>query len=77
MIELLRKELPRHYNLNRSNIIVLNETTREKQFDLLDGGETMLVPYGTGGISFENSTQTDVEIINYEKFLNGLSGTSF
>lgn len=37
----------------------------------------MLVPYKTGNVSFEHSGQTGIIVINYEKFLNSLSGTVF
>lgn len=77
MIELLRQDFPCHYGLHKRNIIVPNETTNEEHFDLTDGGETMLVPYQTGNISFDHSEQTEIVVVNYEKFLNGLSGTTF
>ena len=37
----------------------------------------MVVEYRTGNISFERESTTLLEVINYERFLNGLSGTSF
>ena len=37
----------------------------------------MVVEYRTGNISFERESATLLEVINYERFLNGLSGTSF
>lgn len=77
MIELLRQDFPCHYGLHKKNIIVPNETTHEEHFDLTDGKETMLVPYKTGNVSFDHSKQTEIVVINYEKFLDGLSGTAF
>lgn len=77
MIELLRQDFPSHYGLHKRNIIVPNETTHEEHFDLTDGGETMLVPYQTGNVSFDHSEQTEIVVVNYEQFLNGLSGTTF
>lgn len=77
MIELLRQDFPCHYGLHKSKIAVPNETTNQEHFDLTDGGDTILVPYGAGNVSFDHSTQTDIVVINYEKFLNGLSGTAF
>lgn len=77
MIELLRQNFPCHYGLRKRNIIVPNETTHEEYFDLTDRNETMLVPYKTGNVSFNHSKQTEIVVINYEKFLNGLSGTAF
>lgn len=77
MIELLRQDFPYHYGLHKRNIIVPYETTHEEHFDLIDGGDTMLVPYNTGNVSFDHAEQTEIEVVNYEKFLNGLSGTAF
>lgn len=77
MIGLLRQDFPCHYGLHKRNIIVPNETTHEEHFDLADGGATMLVPYRTGNVSFDHSEQTEIVVVNYEKFLNGLSGTAF
>lgn len=77
MIELLRQDFPSHYGLHKRNITVPNETTHEEHFDLTDHENKMLVPYQTGNVSFDHSNQTEVVAVNYEKFLNGLSGTAF
>lgn len=77
MIELLKHDFPYHYGLQKQKIVVPNETTREEHFDLIDNGETMLVPYKKGNVSFDHSRQTNIEVVNYERFLNGLSGTVF
>ena len=78
MIDLLKNDLPAHYGLRRSNISVPSETTSEIHFDLTDKVTTgMVVEYRTGNISFERESATLLEVINYERFLNGLSGTSF
>ena len=73
-----KNDLPAHYGLRRSNISVPSETTSEIHFDLTDKVTTsMVVEYRTGNISFERESATLLEVINYERFLNGLSGTSF
>lgn len=77
MIELLEKDFPSHYGLNRKRITVPNKTTRDEQFDLTDSGDAMLVPYKTGNVSFVHSKQTEIQVICYEKFLNGFNGTAF
>ena len=78
MIDLLKNDLPVHYGLRRSNISVPSETTSEIRFDLTDEITTgMVVEYRTGNVSFERESATLLEVINYERFLNSLSGTSF
>lgn len=77
MIELLKQDFPAHYGLHRSKIDVLNERTNSEHFDLTDKGVNMIVAYQNGNVSFNHSSQTEVEVINYELFLNGLHGTSF
>ena len=72
MIDLLKNDLPAHYGLHRSNISVPSETTSEIRFDLTDKVMTsMVVEYRTGNISFERESATLLEVINYERFLNG------
>lgn len=77
MIELLKQDLPCYYGLHKKTITVPAETTHEEHFDLMDGGETIIVSYGEGNASFNHSKKTGVEVIHYEKYLNGLSGTAF
>lgn len=77
MIDLLTKELPAHYGLHRLVIVVPSETTSETHFDLTDEGGNMVVAYTTGNVSFSHESATELEVVNYECYLNGLSGTSF
>lgn len=77
MIDLLAQEFTAHYQLRRSKVEISNKTTCEEHFDLDDGDENMIVPYAKGNVSFEHAEQTEVEVINYEKFINSLQGTSF
>lgn len=77
MIELLEKDFPSHYGLKRKRIAVPNKTTSDEQFDLTDCGDTMLVPYKTGNVSFIHSKQTEIQVICYEKFLKAFNGTAF
>lgn len=78
MIGLLKKDLPDHYGLSRSNISVPYETTSETLFDLTDGVKSsMVVEYGKGNVSFGRESVTLLEVINYEQYLNGFSGTAF
>ena len=77
MIELLKQDFPAYYGLHRRQIEVLSETTNSEHFDLTDKGVNMIVAYQNGNVSFDHFCRTEVEVINYEKFLNGLYGTSF
>lgn len=77
MIDLLKWELPSHYKLHRATVDVPYEITAKEHFDLIDGGQTSIVDYKTGNISFDHHNQTDVQVINYEAYLIGLKGTKF
>lgn len=77
MIGLLKNELPAHYGLHRLVIDVPHETISETHFDLADEGDDMVVAYRTGNVSFSHESATEMEVINYECYLNGLSGTAF
>lgn len=77
MIELLKQDYPAYYGLHRSQIDVLSETTSDEHFDLTDKGSGIIVAYQSGNVSFDHSNQTEIEVVGYESFLNGLHGTTF
>lgn len=77
MIDLLKKDLPAHYGLHRTGIEVRSEKTKEPQFDLNDGHDAIVVKYREGNVSFAHSTGSEIEVVDYEYYLNGLSGTKF
>jgi len=78
MIELLKQDFLAHYGLRRSGIVVLGETTSDEHFDLIDKkNSSIIVAYRNGNVSFDHANQTEIEVINYESFLNGLTGTAF
>lgn len=77
MIELLKTDLPTHYGLHRSKSIeVPVKDTSDNKFDLADSNE-IIVPYDTGNVSLEVPQKAKTEVISYERYLNGLSGTAF
>lgn len=77
MIDLLTNDLPSHYGLHRSTFCIISKKTNLEQFDLTENEDTIVVPYKNGNVSFDHANQTEIEIINYEKYLNSLSGTAF
>lgn len=78
MIDLLKQDYPTHYGLHRNTIDVLSETTSDEYFDLTDKKDLgIIVQYKNGNVSFNHANQTEIEVIDYESFLNGFSGTSF
>lgn len=77
MIDLLKRDLLAHYGLHRTGIEVRCERTKELQFDLNDGHDAIVVNYREGNVSFAHSTGSEIEVVDYECYLNGLSGTKF
>lgn len=79
MIDLLKQELPAHYGLRRSTstVKVPTECTNELRFDLADEHDTMIVAYGSGNVSFERSSRTTIQVIDYERYLSSWAGTGF
>ncbi len=77
MIDLLKNDLPAHYGLHRTKITVLSETTSERTFDLDDKREGIIVAYKAGNVSFELTSETEVQVIDYESYLNEFRGTRF
>ena len=69
MIELLKTELPHHYGLHRTAIVVPAENTMEQKFDLVDNIEgSMVVAFRSGNVSLDMSEPAETEIINYEQY---------
>ena len=77
MIDLLKNDLPAYYGLHRTVINIPSESTRNLCFDLVDGQDAMIVAYRSGNVSFERSSSTVIQVINYETYLNSWAGTSF
>lgn len=77
MINLLKRELPLHYKLSRTIVDIPFEITAQECFDLTDKGQKLVVDYKAGNVSFDHSSQTEVQVINYESYLIGLKGTKF
>lgn len=77
MIDLLKHDLPAYYGLHRAVVNIPSESTRDLCFDLIDGQDAMIVAYRSGNVSFERSSSTSIQVINYETYLNGWTGTSF
>lgn len=77
MLDLLKNQLPKYYGLHRTVKFIFSEKTNKSHFDLDDGHNTIIVNYQSGNVSFEHSTKTNIEVIDYEKYINGFSGTVF
>lgn len=78
MIDLLKTDLPTHYGLHRCKTIeVPAESTSEPNFDLTDNADGIIMAFREGNVSFAWANQTETEVINYERYLNNLSGTAF
>lgn len=71
MEALLKSDFIAHYALGICT--VRSVSTNNKNFDLID--DTMMVhPSGTGIAKYNNINQKEVKVINYELFINSLSG---
>ena len=70
MKNLLEKDFILHYGLT-ANITVNVVSTEEKQFDLKDD-TTLVYPFGAGIAKYENPTEKEVNILNYESFFKSL-----
>lgn len=77
MIDLLKNDLPAYYGLHRTVVNIPSVSTRNLCFDLVDGQDAMIVAYRSGNVSFERSSSTVIQVINYETYLNCWAGTSF
>ncbi|GAP71968.1 hypothetical protein SAMD00024442_21_9 [Candidatus Symbiothrix dinenymphae] len=73
MKKLLEQDFTYHYNKNKENpvtVVVLQQTTREIYFELIDDD---IIVYHTDGIAkYENQIEQNVYLINYENFINSL-----
>lgn len=77
MKNLLKTDFPLFYGIKRHKIDVPTEHTDADCFDLDDKTVSMIVDFEQGNVSFYNNNNEEVEVIGYEKYVNGLSGTSF
>lgn len=71
MEALLKNDFITHYSLG--NCTICSNSTTDNDFDLIDDSQ-MIHPAGTGTAKYKNTCRKKVEVINYELFIDSLSG---
>jgi len=68
---LLKNDFITHYSLGKC--VICYATTNDKDFDLIDDS-IMIHPTGSGIAKYNNTSHKKVKVINYELFIDSLSG---